>query len=50
MGNITDSDYNHAKGICNNEIKNLGKYHDLHLKRGTLLLADVCENFRKMCL
>ena len=43
---ITEQDYNQAKQICINfEIKNLGEYHDLHLKRGTLLLADVFENF-----
>ena len=41
----------HAKRVCNDfEIKNLGEYHDLHVQSNTLLLADVNENFRNMCL
>ena len=31
-------------------IKNLGDYHDLHVQSDTLLLADVFENFRNMCI
>ena len=32
------------------KLKNLGKYHDLYAQSDTLLLADVFENFRNMCL
>ena len=30
--------------------KYLGEYHDLYVQSDTLLLADVYENFRNMCL
>ena len=51
MEDITDTDYAHAKRVCKDfEIKNLGKSHELHIQRDTLLLADVFENFRSMCL
>ena len=32
------------------EIVDRGEYHDLYLQSDTLLLADVFENFRNMCL
>ena len=49
MDDITDADYEHAKGICKDfEIKNLGGYHDLCLESNRLLLADVFKNFRKI--
>ena len=48
---VIDADYMYAKRVCEDfEVKNLGEYHDLHLKSDTLLLADVFENFKKMCL
>ena len=51
LGDVTDADYMHEKRVCKDfEIKHLGEYHDLYLKSDTLLLADVFENFRKMCL
>ena len=49
MEDITDADYAH--GVCKDfETKNLGEYHDLYVQSNTLLLADVFENFRNMCL
>ena len=51
MQDIKDKDYMHSKRVCKDfEVKNLGKYHDLYVKSDTLLLTDVSENFRKMCL
>ena len=48
---ITGENYVHAKRVCKNfEIRNLGEYLDLFPKNDTLLLADVFESFRKMCL
>ena len=32
------------------KLENLGDYHDLYVKRITLLLADVFNNFRDMCI
>ena len=51
MEDVTDVDYAYAKRVCKDfEIKNLGQHHDLHVQSDTLLLADVFENFRNMCL
>ena len=51
MEDIADSNYMHAEIVCKDfETKNLDKYHDLYLKSDTLLLVDVFENFRKICL
>ena len=47
----TDADYMHGKRVCKDfEIKNLGEYHNLYLKRDALFLADVFEKIRKICL
>ena len=56
MEDITDVDYRHAKRVFNGVAlkslnnKNLGDYHDLYVQCDTLLLADVFENFRNMCI
>ena len=34
----------------NLKLKNFGEYHDLFVQSDTLLVADVFENFRNMCL
>ena len=51
MEDITDAEYVHAKRVCKDfKIKKLREYHDLYVESNTLLLADVFENFRNMCL
>ena len=51
MEDVTEPDYIHAKIVYKNfEIKNLGGYYDLCLKSDKLLLANIFENFRTMCL
>ena len=51
MENIEDIDYRHGNNVFNKfKSKNLGEYHDLYVESDTLLLADVFENFRNMCL
>ena len=51
MENIADTDYAHAKRVCNNfEIKKFGEYHVLYVKSNTLLSTDVFESFRNMYL
>ena len=51
MENIDDIDYRHGNNVFNKfKLNNLGDYHDLYVQSDTLLLADVFENFRDMCL
>ena len=51
MEDINDIDYRHANNVFKRfELKNLGQYHDLYVQSDTLLLADVFENFRDMCI
>ena len=47
---ITDEEYERAKQVWETfGCRNLGDYHNLYVATDTLLLADVFENFRKVC-
>ena len=51
MEAINDIDYSHANNVFKRfKLKNLGDYHDLYVQSDTLLLADVFNNFRDMCI
>ena len=47
---ISDEEYAHAQEVRETfRCQNLGDYHDLYVVTDVLLLADVFENFRKVC-
>ena len=51
MSGVSDKDYDHAKSVWNEfHIKNMGEYHDLYLLTDTILLANVFESFRAVCM
>ena len=51
MEDVTDTKYMHANKVFKEfKLKNLEEYHDLYVQSDTLSLADVFENFRKMCI
>ena len=51
MEDIDEIDYRHGNNVLESfKLENLGNYHDLYVKSDTLLLADVFENFRDMCI
>ena len=51
LENIHDEDYAHAQNVLEVfETNNRGEYHDLYVQSDTLLLPDVFENVKNMCL
>ena len=51
MEDISEIDYRHALKVFNKfNIKYLGEYRDLNVQSDTILLADVSESFRNLCL
>ena len=48
---ISDIDYRHANNVFKRfKLENLGDYHNLYVQSDTLLLADLFNNFRDMCI
>ena len=51
MEDIDDTDRRHGNNVFKRfKLYNLEDYHDLYVQSDTLLLADVFENFRDVCL
>ena len=51
MEDIADIDYRHGNNVFKGfKLDTLGDYHDLYVKSDPLLLVDVFENFRDMCI
>ena len=51
MLGISNDDYVHAKRVWGEfGLRNLGKYHNLYLKTDVILLSNVFDKFRKVCM
>ena len=48
---ISEADYDYAQSVWRTfQISTLGAYHDLYMETDVILLTDVFENFRNLCL
>ena len=51
MSGVSDGDYQHVCRVWREfGIRNMGEYHDLYLRTDVVLLANVFESFRRVCL
>ena len=51
MAGVNEEDYEHVNKVwAEFGITDLGEYHDLYLKTDVILLANIFEAFRKVCL
>ena len=51
MSGVNDKEYEHARNVWKEfGIKNMGEYHDLYLNTDVILLANVFESFRSVCM
>ena len=51
MSGVSDQDYEHDRRVWSKfGINNLGEYHDLYLRTYVILMANVLEAFRQVCL
>ena len=51
MSGISDDKYEHAKKVWEEfGLKNLGEYHDLYLRTDVILISNIFEKFREVCI
>ena len=51
MSGVGDGEYEHARNVWREfRIRIMGEYHDLYLKTDTILLANIFESFRSVCM
>ena len=51
LSGVSDEDYQHVCRVWREfVIRNVGEYHDLYLRTEVVLLANIFESFRRVCL